>query len=66
VRVAVAARVVAVARIAAAGRVVKFGGRNSQSTTAERGCDSECVESGSRKLGEQLSAVVMASVVNSE
>ena len=64
-RVAVAVRVAAVARIAAVGSS-EFGGATLSSTTAERSCDGTCGEWQQEvaKLGKQLSVVVMASMVN--
>jgi len=65
VRVAVAARVAAAAWIAAVGRVAKSGEQLS-AVQPLRGVVMASVVSSSGKLGEQLSVVVMASMVNSE
>jgi len=65
VRVAAAVRVVPAARIAAAGRVAKSGEQLS-AVQLLRGVVTASLVSGSGKLGEQLSVVVMASMVNSE
>jgi len=65
VRVAAAVRVAAVARVVAAGRVVKSGEQLS-AVQPLRGVVMVSMVSGSGKLGEQLSVVVMASVMNGE